>query len=76
MQFVLFKSQGVETQKYPGPELLKGVDQHVENGWTLLHPLNDVYLIAGYAPYVSNILKILDFLFQTLIAFLILYLNP
>jgi len=45
------KDQGLETELYESGELLlKGVDDHVTKGWELFHPLDDLDLIAGYAP--------------------------
>ncbi len=41
----------METELYESGELLlKGVDDHVKKGWELFHPLDDLDLIAGYAP--------------------------
>ena len=50
----------MDTQKYPGQHLLDGVDEHVEKGWKLIHPLDDINLIAGYAPMAYEILDKLD----------------
>jgi threonine dehydratase len=44
------QSQSVETEKFPPHLLLDAVESHVKQGWKLVHPLDDLYLIAGYAP--------------------------
>lgn len=41
---------GVETEKFPNNLLLQAVENHVKDGWKLVHPLDDLYLIAGYTP--------------------------
>lgn len=46
---VIYKSQGIEVKKYPHNKLLEGVQSDVDNGWLLVHPLDDLHLIAGYA---------------------------
>ena len=43
------ESQGCETERAESGEvLIKMVDEHVKQGWTLVHPLDDIYLLAGY----------------------------
>ena len=48
---ILFEDQGLETELFESGELLlKGVDDHVKEGWELFHPIDDTNLISGYAP--------------------------
>ena len=46
------QDQGCQVEKADsGEDLLRKVDESVKQGWTLLHPLDDIYLLAGYLSY-------------------------
>ena len=38
----------MEAKKVPSDKILEHVDQHVAQGYTLLHSFNDVHLVNGY----------------------------
>lgn len=42
---------GVDTEKVPGDQLLKAVEEHKSRGYTQVQSVNDLNLVAGYSPY-------------------------
>ena len=49
----MFKSQGLEIEKVEHTKLLETVEEHVNNGYKLVHPIDDKGLICGYSSLVS-----------------------
>ena len=42
----------MEAKKVPSEKILEYVDQHVTQGYTLLHSIDDVNLVKGYGRLV------------------------
>lgn len=52
------KSYGMEAKKVPSEKILEYVDQHVTQGYTLLHSIDDVNLVKGYGSIGLEILEV------------------
>jgi threonine dehydratase len=50
-------SKGLETEKVNHKYILDRVEEHVQNGYKLIHPIDDKNLICGYSSITFEILK-------------------
>lgn len=50
-------SKGLETEKVNHQNILDKVEEHVQNGYKLIHPIDDKNLICGYSSITFEILK-------------------
>ena len=50
-------SKGLETEKVNHKYILDKVEEHVQNGYKLIHPIDDKNLICGYSSITFEILK-------------------